>query len=98
MIIEGNDNVFYIGDIDWFVEVLVNIIKNCVEYIFEFGNIIIIYKENLLFFELIIKDEGEGIDKKDILYVFKWFYRGRSSLKEDSVGIGFVMLKFIIES
>lgn len=96
--IEGNDNVSYIGDIDWSVEALVNIIKNCVEHTSEFGNIIITYKENPLFSELIIKDEGEGIDKKDIPHVFKRFYRGRSSSKEDSVGIGLAMSKSIIES
>ncbi|MBY2656142.1 HAMP domain-containing histidine kinase, partial [Clostridioides difficile] len=96
--IEGNDNVSYIGDIDWSVEALVNIIKNCVEHTPEFGNIIITYKENPLFSELIIKDEGEGIDKKDIPHVFKRFYRGRSSSKEDSVGIGLAMSKSIIES
>ncbi|HFL2491177.1 TPA: sensor histidine kinase [Clostridioides difficile] len=96
--IEGNDNVSYIGDIDWSVEALVNIIKNCVEHTPKFGNIIITYKENPLFSELIIKDEGEGIDKKDIPHVFKRFYRGRSSSKEDSVGIGLAMSKSIIES
>ncbi|HBF4089757.1 TPA: sensor histidine kinase, partial [Clostridioides difficile] len=85
-------------DIDWSVEALVNIIKNCVEHTPEFGNIIITYKENPLFSELIIKDEGEGIDKKDIPHVFKRFYRGRSSSKEDSVGIGLAMSKSIIES
>ncbi|VIG12868.1 two-component sensor histidine kinase [Clostridioides difficile] len=96
--IEGNDNVSYIGDIDWSVEALVNIIKNCVEHTPEFGNITITYKENPLFSELIIKDDGEGIHKKDIPHVFKRFYRGRSSSKEDSVGIGLAMSKSIIES
>ncbi|MBY2477101.1 HAMP domain-containing histidine kinase [Clostridioides difficile] len=96
--IEGNDNVSYIGDIDWSVEALVNIIKNCIEHTPEFGNISMAYKENPLFSELIIKDDGEGIDKKDIPHIFKRFYRGRSSSKEDSVGIGLAMSKSIIES
>ncbi|HBE9445463.1 two-component sensor histidine kinase [Clostridioides difficile] len=96
--IEGSDNISYIGDIDWSVEALVNIIKNCVEHTPEFGNITITYKENPLFSELIIKDDGEGIHKKDIPHVFKRFYRGRSSSKEDSVGIGLAMSKSIIES
>ncbi len=96
--IEGNDNVSYIGDIDWSVEALVNIIKNCIEHTPEFGNISMTYKENPLFSELIIKDDGEGIDKKDIPHIFKRFYRGKSSSKEDSVGIGLAMSKSIIES
>lgn len=96
--IEVNDNVSYIGDIDWSVEALVNIIKNCIEHTPEFGNISMTYKENPLFSELIIKDDGEGIDKKDIPHIFKRFYRGKSSSKEDSVGIGLAMSKSIIES
>ncbi|MGO0907812.1 sensor histidine kinase [Clostridioides difficile] len=96
--IEGNGDVFYVGDVDWSVEALVNIIKNCIEHTPEFGNINIIYKENPIFSELIIKDDGEGIDKKDIPHIFKRFYRGKSSTKEDSVGIGLAMAKSIIES
>lgn len=96
--IKGNDNASYIGDIDWSVEALVNIIKNCIEHTPEFGNISMTYKENPLFSELIIKDDGEGIDKKDMPHIFKRFYRGRSSSKEDSVGIGLAMSKSIIES
>ena len=47
---------------------------------------------------IIIKDDGEGIDKKDLPHIFKRFYKGKSNSKEDSVGIGLAMAKSIIES
>lgn len=96
--INGDNKSKYIGDIDWSVEALVNIIKNCVEHTPNNGTIVIDYKENPLFSEIKIKDSGEGIDKKDIKHIFKRFYRGKSSSKEDSVGIGLAMAKSIIES
>ncbi|WP_286183918.1 HAMP domain-containing sensor histidine kinase [Clostridium sp. CCUG 7971] len=96
--INGEASAKYIGDIDWSVEALLNIIKNCVEHTPKDGSIEIKYDENPLFAEIIIKDSGEGIDKKDIAHVFKRFYRGKSSSKEESVGIGLAMAKSIIES
>jgi signal transduction histidine kinase len=49
-----------------------------------------------MFSEIIIKDNGEGIDKQDLSNIFKRFYKGKNS-KEDSVGIGLAMAKSIIE-
>lgn len=96
--INGEDSVSYYGDIDWSSEALVNIIKNCVEHTPKNGSLKINYEENPLYCEIIIKDSGEGIDKKDLPNIFKRFYKGKSSSKEDSVGIGLAMAKSIIES
>ena len=74
-----------------------NIIKNCVEHTKEGGNLDISYEENPIYSEIIIKDNGEGIDKDDIQNIFKRFYKGKNS-KSDSVGIGLAMAKSIIES
>ncbi|WP_261291043.1 sensor histidine kinase [Paraclostridium sordellii] len=94
----GEDNINYEGDIDWSCEALVNIIKNCVEHTPKDGDLKINYEENPLYCEITIKDSGEGIDKKDLPHIFKRFYKGKSSSKEDSVGIGLAMAKSIIES
>lgn len=98
LIISGDDSTTYYGDIDWSSEALVNIIKNCVEHTHKNGSLKINYEENPLYCEIIIKDSGEGIDKKDLPHIFKRFYKGKSSSKEDSVGIGLAMAKSIIES
>ena len=95
--VNGDENISYIGDINWSCEAFVNIIKNCVEHTDINGKINISYEENPLYCEVVIKDNGEGIDKKDLPHIFKRFYKGKSS-KDDSVGIGLAMAKSIIES
>nr|WP_243238654.1 HAMP domain-containing sensor histidine kinase [Romboutsia sp. 1001713B170207_170306_H8] len=95
--INGDDDATYYGDIDWSTEALLNIIKNCIEHTPKNGSLTIIYEENPLYSEIIIKDSGEGIDKKDLPHIFKRFYKGKNSSKEDSVGIGLAMAKSIIE-
>ena len=96
--ISGEEDVTYIGDINWSTEALVNVIKNCVEHTPIGGNLYIKYEQNPLYLEIIIKDDGEGIDKKDLPHIFKRFYKGKSNSKEDSIGIGLAMTKSIIES
>ena len=96
--INGDDNAIYYGDINWSTEALLNIIKNCIEHTPKNGSLCITYEQNLLYSEIIIKDSGEGIDKKDLPHIFKRFYKGNNSSKEDSVGIGLAMAKSIIES
>ena len=95
--INGDKEASYIGDIEWSSEALGNIIKNCVEHTKEGGTLDITYEENPIYSEIIIKDNGEGIDKDDIPNIFKRFYKGKNS-KSDSVGIGLAMAKSIIES
>ena len=95
--INGDENTSYTGDINWSSEAFVNIIKNCIEHTPQGGKIDINYAQNPLYCEVVIKDSGEGIDKKDLPHIFKRFYKGKTS-KEDSVGIGLAMAKSIIES
>ena len=95
--INGDKEASYAGDIEWSSEALSNIIKNCIEHTKEGGTLDITYEENPIYSEIIIKDNGEGIDKDDIQNIFKRFYKGKNS-KSDSVGIGLAMAKSIIES
>ena len=46
--------------------------------------------------ELIIEDEGEGIDEKDLKHIFERFYKGKNS-SENSFGIGLSLSKTILE-
>ena len=95
--INGDKEASYTVDIEWSSEALSNIIKNCIEHTKEGGTLDITYEENPIYSEIIIKDNGEGIDKDDIQNIFKRFYKGKNS-KSDSVGIGLAMAKSIIES
>ena len=95
--VKGDEKVAYMGDFNWTIEALINIIKNCVEHTVEGGNISILFSENPLFTEITISDNGNGIAKEDLPYIFKRFYKGKNSSR-DSVGIGLAMAHSIITS
>ncbi|GAF64457.1 hypothetical protein BTS2_1350 [Bacillus sp. TS-2] len=93
----GIETTSFIGDKNWTKEAFINLLKNAVEHTNTKGTITIDYKENALYTELKIKDSGSGIEKKDLPYIFKRFYRG-SNASESSVGIGLAMAHTIITS
>lgn len=97
LILEGDTNVSFIGDENWTSEAIINITKNCMEHTQIGGTITIHFDENPIYAQISISDNGSGIDKEDLPYVFKRFYRGKNA-NEDSVGIGLAMAKSIITS
>lgn len=96
IVIDGDENVSFIGDYKWQQEAITNIIKNCIEHNENNGTIYINYEENSLFTKITIRDEGEGIPKEDLKHIFERFYKGKNS-SENSVGIGLALAKNIIE-
>ena len=86
IIIDGDENVSFIGDYKWQQEAITNIIKNCIEHNENNGTIYINYEENSLFTKITIRDEGEGIPKEDLKHIFERFYKGKNS-SENSVGM-----------
>lgn len=73
-----------------------NIVKNCMEHTPEGGEIQICAKENALYSEIIVQDNGPGIAKEDLPHLFKRFYKGRNS-SDKSVGIGLALARMIIQ-
>ena len=96
IIVTGDDKISFQGDYKWQQEAITNIIKNCVEHNTEGGKIYINYEENTLFTKIVVRDEGEGISKNDLRYIFERFYKGKNS-SENSIGIGLALAKKIIE-
>lgn len=95
--VTGEDNATFIGDLNWTAEAMINILKNCVEHTHVGGEINISFSENALFTEIIVADNGKGIPKEDIPYIFNRFYKGKNA-SEDSVGIGLALSHSIITS
>ncbi|WP_315115211.1 HAMP domain-containing sensor histidine kinase [uncultured Clostridium sp.] len=96
-IIEKED-MFFLHDKLWVEEALINIIKNSIEHSPKSGEITIELSENLVYRRVAIADKGEGIREEDLPNIFKRFYKGKTSKKTDSVGIGLALAKSIIES
>ncbi|TCZ76345.1 HAMP domain-containing histidine kinase [Paenibacillus albiflavus] len=95
--INGDQTISFLGDLNWSVEAMINILKNGVEHTQEGGNIDITFAENALFTEIVIADNGPGIPKEDLPYIFKRFYKGKNA-SEESIGIGLAMAHSIITS
>ena len=90
------ENVRFDGDYNWNKEAVLNIVKNAVEYTPGGKNIFIGAEENDLYTKIVIRDEGKGIDEKDLPHIFERFYK-RGNSAEDSFGIGLALSKSIVE-
>lgn len=89
------ENIFLNVDISWTCEALLNVLKNCMEHIEDGGCITVDAKENNLYVEIVIKDNGCGFEKEDLPHIFERFYKGKNAGSQ-SVGIGLALAKMII--
>lgn len=92
---EAKSEMLLACDKQWTTEALSNIIKNCIEHTPEGGNVDVQVTQNNLYTQIIIKDNGVGISKEHLPYIFKRFYKAPGS-SNNSVGIGLSMSKQII--
>ncbi len=84
-----------IADLDWTMEAVMNLMKNCMEHNHG-GTIHCSYAQNPLYTEILIWDEGKGFMKEDIPHLFERFYRGKNA-GGGGIGIGLALSKEIIE-
>ena len=96
IITKYKENTKIICDFRWQVEAFSNIIKNCIEHSKDNSNILIEVDENNVYSQVVIRDNGTGIDKEDLPHIFERFYKGKNSSNE-SCGIGLSLAKSIIE-
>jgi len=84
-------------DKNWTLEVIQNIIKNCIEHMDEGGLLRIETSETNLYTQIAVSDTGCGIDESDLPHIFERFYKGKNASK-DSVGIGLALARTIMTS
>lgn len=84
------------ADLDWTMEAIINLMKNCMEHSPSGGTVHCSYEENPLYIEIRIWDEGRGFASEDLPHLFERFYRGQNP-KEGGIGIGLALAKEIIE-
>lgn len=84
-----------IADLDWTMEAIINLMKNCMEHNYG-GTIHCSYVQNPVYTEILIWDDGEGFVKEDIPHLFERFYRGKNA-SQNGIGIGLALSKEIIE-
>ena len=84
------------GDLNWSIEALANILKNCMEHTLDGGLLTVTASENALYTEIIVSDNGKGIDPEDLPHIFERFYKGKNA-GESSIGIGLALSRMIVQ-
>ncbi|GAA0711276.1 HAMP domain-containing sensor histidine kinase [Paraclostridium ghonii] len=92
------EEVFAYIDKEKFSQVIVNILVNAIKYTSYGGNIFIkvySYDDSL---NISIKDNGIGIPKEELSYIFERFYRVDKSRSKDTggIGVGLAIAKAIV--
>lgn len=85
----------WICDSHWTMEAVSNIIKNCIEHTGPGGSVELLAQQSNFATSIRIRDNGEGMDQKELERIFDRFYKGSDSSNE-SVGIGLAMAKQVI--
>lgn len=94
-VVKQIDNFEIDIDFNWFSEAIINILKNAHEHTNAFGTIKVEASDNSMYSSIIISDNGTGISKQDLPYIFERFYKGAN--QKESIGIGLNMAKKIID-
>lgn len=95
---EENKNYLIFGDADKLKQVFINLINNAIKFSVKNGEVSInIYdREEKIF--VTIKDNGVGIKREDLPFVFERLYRGDKSRHEiEGSGIGLTIAKNILD-
>lgn len=85
----------FTGDLSWTAEAVGNIMKNCLEHMPNGGTLSVTARENAVYSEILLRDEGDGIAEADLPHLFERFYKGKNSSGQ-SVGIGLALSRMIV--
>lgn len=82
-------------DIKWTTEALCNLVDNAIKYT-EKGEIKISVVRYEFFTRIDIRDTGKGIPEEEQAKIFSRFYRSRSTIESEGVGIGLYLARQIL--
>lgn len=94
--IPDNGCISIMGDMEWTMEALLNLMKNCMEHSPQGGTVHCDYSGNPIYVTILIWDEGEGFCQEELPHLFERFYRGKRAAP-NGIGIGLSLAKSIFE-
>jgi uncharacterized protein YpuA (DUF1002 family) len=98
LVLTGDEHISLLCDHNWMIEAVENVVKNAFDHT-EKGNLVWIeWKKSASVVQIIIKDNGSGIQPEDLHHIFKRFYRSRFSKDKQGIGLGLPLAKMIVES
>ena len=91
------ENIFITMDGKLVYRALENLIHNAVRY--TPNGSVIRFNADLTekTITLVVSDNGSGIDREDLPHVFEMFYRGSSSRREQGMGLGLAVVKWVVD-
>lgn len=84
------------ADLEWTMEAIMNLMKNCIEHAPAGSAVHCSYEQNPISTMIRIWDEGPGFSQRDIPRLFERFYRGESAAP-GGIGIGLALAREILE-
>jgi signal transduction histidine kinase len=91
------DNIFISLDEKLVYRAIENLIHNAVRYTPSGSVIRFIAIPAEKGIEIVVSDNGMGIEKEDLPHVFEMFYRGSSSRREQGMGLGLAVVKWVVD-
>ena len=82
------DNIFYTGDENRIKQLVVILLDNAIKNTFDGGTITVTLAGSEVKPRISVRNEGEGIDEKDIPHIFERFYRCDDSRTRGTGGFG----------
>ena len=90
-------DISFFGDKKGLSAVVQNLISNAVKYTDEGGKIVVSFSRNRKHLVVTVRDNGQGIDKKDLPKIFDKFYKGDKARTDNkSNGLGLYSVKEIV--
>jgi len=91
------ENYLIYGDGDKLRQVFINILSNAFKFSIPGGKILVKISSDKDYVSVIVKDNGIGIKKEDLPFIFERLYRGDKSRNEiEGSGIGLTIVKQIL--
>lgn len=95
---KDHDNVLVWGNATAIEQILGNVLKNAIHYTPAHGTVdIVLLSASNKHVEVVIRDSGIGISRKDIFHIFEPFYRAESSRARDGSGLGLTMVSELVK-
>lgn len=97
IILSGRAEEEIVCDLQWTSEAAGNLVKNALDHIPPGGQVQIQWEQTPAMARISISDNGTGIAEEDLHHIFKRFYRSKSSMDTQGVGLGLPLAKAIME-
>ncbi len=95
--VKKSPNVELFIDKSEFSSVVQNLISNAIKFGKNFGKILVSFQRKNNFLQISVQDNGLGIDKDSLPFIFDKFYMADSSRNSANSGLGLYIVKEIVE-